>query len=106
MASCVSARLPATSTMLIVTGLFGSAGTCAIAAVDPSASAEIAAPVIRRSVWRRSSPGHFLLLLIAVPPSVVDDRSQMRVKAIAGTNVSLEGPRRDETHARAFTCRP
>src|SRR5271165_5499696 len=48
MASWVSARSPATSTILIVTGLFGSAGTWAAAG---QASARSAAPSAAAATW-------------------------------------------------------
>src|SRR5438552_1344723 len=51
MAPCVNARSPATSTTLIVTGVFGNAGTCAVAvvAVEPITSTPTQKCVIRRA---------------------------------------------------------
>src|SRR5437867_11886635 len=73
MASWVSARSPATSTILIVTALFGIAGTCAAAGPAPSASNAAVASVaaVARSAIRRGAnpirssllPGLMLFLL-------------------------------------------
>src|SRR6266508_3963286 len=72
MASCVSARSPATSTILIVTGLFGIAGACAAAgpatsvsnAAAPSAAAAMRSAIRRRANPIRSSVLHELMLFL------------------------------------------
>src|SRR3989475_11434601 len=59
MASCVSARSPATSTILIATGLFGIAGACAAAGPASNASnaaAPSAAAATRSALQRGANP--------------------------------------------------
>src|SRR5260221_9009940 len=55
MAPCVNARSPATSTTLIVTGLFGNAGTCALA---PVAAQAIVSTPKQKCVTRRATILH------------------------------------------------
>src|SRR5260370_24678056 len=62
MAPCVNARSPATSTTLIVTGLFGNAGTCAVA---PVAVQAITSTLIQKRVARRATAAHDCRLTLA-----------------------------------------
>src|SRR5438132_11954780 len=65
MASWVSARSPATSTILIVTGLFGIAGSCATAGKAPNVSNAVApsvAAAMRNTVRRSVNPVRLTVL--------------------------------------------
>jgi hypothetical protein len=61
-AACVSARSPAGSLMLSVTGLFGSGGTCASAAGSGANAITAAATAVRKTVRRmRHLYGRFIV---------------------------------------------